>query len=548
MYVSAEKYVRFVLLPSTLFTLIYFLLLLTILRSLFVSLGLFAILLYMIPMFILLTALLYPRIVKGKIRREIEDNIHFYITHLGALATSEVSRKEMMRMLSERKEYKALAEETKKIYLLMEKWNKNLAQACRFLARRTPSKILADFLDRMAHELDSGEDFREFIKREQETVMNAFSNLYQGKLYSVDVFKEVYVSLILSLAFFATFAIIAPFLTGLSVITVLNLIIIFFAIVEIAILIYLKAVVPVDPIWQTSGELTKTDWKLYKSFYVSCMLCLVVFTITLILYAWGIFEIPPPFIIALSVTPLLIPGYLSKKEETIIKDKDKNAPSFIMSLGASASARGGDVLESLKFLTAHDFGSLTEDIRALYKRLCTRINKRRAWEKFSIDTGSNLIYRFIDMFVEAIMLGSDPKEVAEIVSKNFAIINSLRERRDRSASSFVGICYGVIIGIAFSLYVSFGVVEAMNKIYLSLKVPGMFLQGLLHTISGLDLAYLNVAILFILFLHAVIASIAIKLVDGGRWMSGFMHLVGMIWLAAISGHVSQLVITHLLGI
>ena len=165
MYVSAEKYVRFVLLPSTLFTLIYFLLLLTILRSLFVSLGLFAILLYMIPMFILLTALLYPRIVKGKIRREIEDNIHFYITHLGALATAEVSRKEMMKMLSERKEYKALAEETKKIYLLMEKWNKNLAQACRFLAKRTPSKILADFLDRMAHELDSGEDFREFIKR-----------------------------------------------------------------------------------------------------------------------------------------------------------------------------------------------------------------------------------------------------------------------------------------------------------------------------------------------------------------------------------------------
>ena len=313
-------------------------------------------------------------------------------------------------------------------------------------------------------------------------------------------------------------------------------------------MIYLKAVVPVDPIWQTSGELTKTDWKLYKSFYVSCMLCLVVFTITLILYAWGIFEIPPPFIIALSITPLLIPGYLSKKEEMIIKDKDKNAPSFIMSLGASASARGGDVLESLKFLTAHDFGSLTEDIRALYKRLCTRINKRRAWEKFSIDTGSNLIYRFIDMFVEAIMLGSDPKEVAEIVSKNFAIINSLRERRDRSASSFVGICYGVIIGIAFSLYVSFGVVEAMNNMYLSLKVPGKFLQGLLHTVSGLDLAYLNVAILFVLFLHAVIASIAIKLVDGGRWMSGFMHLVGMIWFAAISGHVSQLVITHLLGI
>ncbi len=549
MYVNMQKYVRFVLIPSTIFALIYFLLLLTMLRSLLISLGLFAILLYIIPMFVILTALLYPKIVKGRIRKEIEDNIHFYITHLGALATSEVSRKEMMKMLSERKEYKALAEETKKIYLLMEKWNKNLAQACRFLARRTPSKIFADFLDRMAHELDSGEDFREFIKREQETVMNAFSNLYQGKLYSVDVFKEVYVSLVLSLSFFAAFAIIAPFLTGFSVTFILNIIIIFFVIVEVAILVYLKAVAPVDPIWQTSGELTQIDWKLYRSFYISCALCLVVFTISLfVTYVWGIVKIPPPFIIALSVTPLVIPGYLSKKEEAVIKDKDKNAPSFIMSLGASASARGGDILESLKFLTAHDFGALTEDVKALYKRLCTRINKKRAWEKFSIDTGSNLIYRFIDMFVEAISLGSDPKDVAEIVSKNFAIINGLRERRDRSASSFVGICYGVIIGIAFSLYVSFGVVEAMNRMFSSLKIPGKFLQGLLHTVSGLDLAYLNAAILFILFFHAIIASIAIKMIDGGRWMSGFVHLVGMMWLAAVSGYISQLVIMHLLGI
>ena len=60
-----------------------------------------------------------------------------------------------------------MAEETRKIFLLMEKWNRNLSQACRFIARRTPSKIFSEFLDRMAHELDSGEDFKEFIKREQ---------------------------------------------------------------------------------------------------------------------------------------------------------------------------------------------------------------------------------------------------------------------------------------------------------------------------------------------------------------------------------------------
>jgi len=544
-----DRYVKYVLLPSTLVSLTYILLLFIVLKSLARIFGLYSFLLFIIPIFIIIIALLYPRILKSRKKKEIEDNIHFYITHLGALATSEVDRKEMMKILSEKREYKALAEETRKIYLLVDKWNKSLAQACRFVAKRTPSKIFADFLDRMAHELDSGVDFREFIMREQEVVMNSFVNLYQGKLYSIDIFKEIYVSITLSLSFFSAFAIIAPFLTGIDVTVILSIIVIFFIIVEIGVLIYLKAVAPSDPVWQTSGELTKIDLKIYKAFYICCILCLIVFTILLSLsFVYRIITIPPSFIISLTITPLIVPGIISRKAESLIKDKDRNAPSFLMSLGTSASARGGNILETLKFLTAHDFGSLTSDIKALYKRLCTRLNKKRAWEKFSIDTGSNLIYRFTSMFVEAINLGSDPKDVAKIVAKNFIIINNLRERRDRCASSFIGICYGIIIGIAFSMYVSVGVVEAMNKIYSTLQLPSGFLGRLLHTVPQIDIAYLHIAVLFILFFHAAMASIAIKIIDGGRWMSGFIHFVGMTWFATIVGYVSQVVIMYLLGI
>ncbi len=541
------RHLRLVI-PAVFFATLYLLLMLTVLANFVKSVGLFAILLYTIPILILILAVSLPKIIKSRKRKEIEDNIHFYITHLGALATSEISRKDMMKILSERKEYRALAEETRKIYILMDKWNKNLAQACRFIAKRTPSKIFADFLDRMAHELDSGEDFKEFIKREQKVVMNAFSTLYQGKLYSIDVFKEVYVSVMISLAFFASFAIIAPFLTGLNVMLILNLIIILLILIEIGLLIYVKVVSPVDPIWQTSGELTSIDRKIYKAFYISCVLCLIVFALILFsVFAFRLFSIPIPFIVALTVTPMLIPGMISKKEENKIIDRDKNAPSFIMSLGASASAMGGNILNALKFLTAHDFGELTESIRALYKRLCTRMNKKLAWKKFSIDTGSNLIYRFTDMFVEAISLGSDPKDVAEIVSSNFTMINSLRDRRARSVSSLIGICYGAIIGMAFSLYISYGVIETMNKLYSTLKIPKEIVGNLLYPISGVDIAYLNIAIQFILMFHAIIASIIVKIVDGGRWMSGLVHMVGMLWLAAVSGYVSQMVISHLLS-
>ena len=511
--------------------------------------GPFAVLFYFIPLIMLSIAVLYPKMLEVRMKNEIENNIHLYITHLGALATSEIDRKQMMDIISKRKEYRALAEETRKIYLLMSKWNRNLAQACRFLAKRTPSKIFGDFLDRMAHELDSGEYFKEFIKREQKVVVNAFATLYQGKLYSIDVFKEIYVSIVLSLSFFAAFAIIMPFLTGISVTTTLYLITIFFVIIEIGVILYLKAVAPEDPLWQTSGEITEVDRKLYRLFMVFMIVCLIVFTILLFgQFVFGKINLPTSFIMSISISPLIVPGFIARREEKIIEGKDKNAPSFIMSLGASASARGGNILESLKYLTAHDFGALTQDIRALYKRLNTRINKRRAWEKFAINTNSNLIYRFTDMFVEAIGLGSDPKDVAEIISDNFITMNNLRVRRAQTSSSFVGIAYGVIIGIAFSLYISYGVVESMSSLYSSMQVTSQFLGSLLYTVPKEDLSIVHGMIFFILLFHSILSSISIKIMDGGRFMSGLVHMVGMTWFAAISGFLSQSVITSLLRI
>jgi len=547
--IKPERYFRFVFLPLSVLALIFIIVALLLLQSLMELIGLFALVLYAVPGLIFAVALLYPKIIEGRMRNEIDNNIHFYITHMGTLATSEIDRMEMMRIISQRKEYKTLAEETRKIYLLMDKWNRNLAQACRFIARRTPSNIFSDFLDRMAHELDSGEDFKEFIRREQKVVMDDFTNHYSGKLYSIDVFKELYVSIVLSLAFFAAFAIIMPFLTGINVTHMMYLIMLFFILTEAGVITYLKGVAPQDPVWQTSGELTSADAKLFRWTNIGIAATLVTFTVVgFFNYILHLIDIPFPFILAISVTPLLLPGLKAKKEESEIRNKDRNAPSFIMSLGASASARGGNILESLKYLTAHDFGRLTEDVRALYKRLNTRINKARAWQKFSIGTNSNLIYRFMDMFTEAITIGSDPKDAATIVANNFNLLNSLRTKRNQAASSFVGISYGVIIGIAFSLYISFGVVESMSNLYASLGAAQKYIGDILHVVPPEDLSFIDMLVFIILLIHSAVSSFAIKIMDGGRYIAGLPHFVGMVWLAAVAGFISKKLITDLLVI
>ncbi len=546
--INVERYLRFILLPSLLGAVILFFVIYFVLYSMLEPLGMFRVLILTVPIFVILPAVLYIKMVEVRMKNEIDNNIHFYITHMGALSTSEIDRKELMKILSERSEYKALAEETRKIFLLMSKWRRNLAQACRFIAKRTPSKIFSDFLDRMAHELDSGEDFKEFIRREQKVVMEDFVTLYNGRMYSIDIFKEIYVSIILSLSFFAAFAIIMPFLTGINVKTTIYLVMVFFFITEAGVLLYLKAVVPEDPLWQTSGEYTEIDIKIYRIFTVSLFVFLALFTGLLYLnYVLKLIDLPFTFLMAMAITPFLIPGFLARKEEKLISEKDRNAPSFIMSLGASSSARGGNILESLKYLTAHDFGALTEDVKSLYKRLNSRINKKRAWEKFAISTNSNLIYRFTDMFVEAISLGAEPIDVAEIVSSNFITINNLRKRRAQTTSSFIGIAYGVIIGISFALYISFGVVESMNNLYSSLDIPTEMIGSILHVVPSEDLTFVSRLITLLMLIHAALSTIAIKVMDGGRITAGLVHMVGMMWVAAIAGYVSQITITSLLS-
>ena len=547
--INVERYMRFILLPSLLGSLVLFLMVYFILYPTLEFLGMFRVLFLTIPAFVALPAILYLKMVEIRMKNEIDNNIHFYITHMGALSTSEIDRKDLMKILSERSEYKALAEETRKIFLLMSRWRRNLAQACRFIAKRTPSKIFSDFLDRMAHELDSGEDFKSFIKREQKVVMEDYITLYNGKMYSIDIFKEIYVSIVLSLSFFAAFAIIMPFLTGISVKMTIYLIMIFFFITEAAVLLYLKAVVPEDPLWQTSGEYTDTDRKVYRVFSMSLLVFLALFSALLYAdYVLGMINLPFTFLVAIAITPFLIPGFIARKEERLVSEKDRNAPSFIMSLGASSSARGGNILESLKYLTAHDFGALTEDVRALYRRLNSRINKKRAWEKFAISTNSNLIYRFTDMFVEAISLGAEPIDVAEIVSSNFITINNLRKRRAQTSSSFIGIAYGVIIGISFALYISFGVVQSMNSLYSNLNIPADMIGSILHIVPAEDLTFVSRLITLLMLVHAILSTLAIKIMDGGRFTSGLVHMVGMMWVAAFSGFISKTVITSLLSV
>ncbi len=540
MGVEPTAYMKKIAIPVIAFGFIFSFLLYAALPTLFE--GTAKVIPIMIPVICILFAVYYPLSIYGGQASRIDNNMHYYITQMGSIATAETPRLDIIRIVSDNQEYKELATETKKIYNLVTVWNMSLAEACRFISKRTPSVIFEDFLDRFAHGLQSGENIKAFLFAEQNVVMNEYEAMYNSAMYNVEIIKELFVSLVMSLIFLASFAVIMPVITGMDAILLMSMVVVTFIITDVVMLLFTKGKVPKDPLWSKSHIIPDYKLKLYRSIPISIGACILV-TIAVLLYG----KIVTPIAIALCLTPLIYTGRVCRKIEKSIRRRDENFPAFIRSLGSSAGARGGVIDEALKALRIHDFGPLTKDVNELYKRLNTRIDKFKSWEFFSANTGSHLIQRFCVMFVESTNLGGKPEIIGDIIATNFHRIVTLRKKRVQSASSLVGVFYGLTAGIGFTMYISVGVIDLMQSMFASVEMPaGMSMGMIIYTNIG-DVEVLSLMVLLIMIAHSLMSALLIRVVDGGHLLSATIDFVIMVWISGITAVVTKASIWSLLG-
>ncbi|MEA1984543.1 MAG: archaellar assembly protein FlaJ [Euryarchaeota archaeon] len=536
-----KDYARKFAIPIIAFGFIFAVVLYTLLPTLFVDKT--RLIPALIPIICIIFAAYYPLTILAGKAANIDNNMHYYITQMGAISTAETPRLDIIRIVSENKDYLNLAEDTHKIYDLVTVWNMSLAEASRFISKRTPSIIFEDFLDRFAHALQSGEEIKDFLTAEQNVVMNEYESMYNSALYGIEMIKELFTSLIMSLIFMASFAVIMPVITGMDAILLMAIVIVVFVVVDIMILVLAKGKAPKDPIWQQTNIITPAKVKLYRSVPISLAGCVI---LGIIVYLYG--AITPPIAIAISLTPLIYTGHMAKTIEKGIRRRDDNYPAFIRSLGSSAGARGGVIDEALKALRAHDFGPLTNDVNNLYKQLTTRIDKFKSWNHFAANTGSNLIQRFSVMFVEATNLGGKPEVIGDIIADNFYRITALRKKRYQSASSMVGVLYGLTGGIAFTLYISVGVVELMQSMFSTMDMSSGMSIGMVVYVDIGSTETMGLMVVFIMIAHSLLSAMLIRVVDGGHMFGAATDFVAMAWIGGISAVVTKVGVSSLLGI
>ena len=538
--ISQKNYFKKFVLPVFALAVLFPLVMIIVVPSVVTGIMLLGVLL--VPVALIAIVFIYPiSSLEGK-KKDIDNNVHYFITHMGVLATSQMSRVDLLHRLSQNEAYGYLAKETGRIYALIYYWHVSFPVACRFIGNRTPSELFSDFLDRMAHSVQAGQGFEEFVISGQTVVMNDFMTMYQDSLNSIDMIKEMFISMCMSLIFIVSFAIIMPIITGMDSILLLAGSISIFIGTEFVILLFAKSKVPSDRIWHTLEIETVADRRIKWSLPVSLFFCIIV---TGIVVAFSNF--PTPIMFAISLTPLLLTGLIARHEENKIKRFDDNFGAFIRSLGGAAGSRSGLILESLKELTSHDFGPLSENVNNLYKRLKTRLNTIRSWEHFAAGTGSNLIERFATMFVEGTNVGGKPAIIGDIISRNFMSILSMRKLRYSSASSLIGVLYGLTAGIAATMFLAVSIIAMLAKLFSSLSIPDIDIGISIATIGSTNVDLMVTMLMFMMVCHSLISAMLIRVVDGGHHFNTYTHFVGLVWVSALTAEVTLQGMGPLLG-
>lgn len=524
-----DKYLTTVVAPITIAMFFVVIVLTLVIRGI-VGTGFVLYLMVLLPVLVATATILYPIILFERRKVKIDQDMHLFITRLGVLSGTDVAKKGMFNVLSQMKEFGELAVEITKIYHLVEDWGISIAEACRTVAEITPSDIFADFLIRFALSVESGESTEIFFTSEQVTVMDQYAIKYNAALTSCEIMKELYISMVTSAVFIVVIITILPLLSGQQGVTQLYMAAFILVMIEVLFLYLFNSVMPHERVWQTSGIKTKIDKPVNMYLVLSIVLCLAVGCAGVI---FALRYIPTPFILAATVTPLILVGYYVNKMEKIILHRDDNFPAFMRSLGGSTEAMGVAAKSALKKLRLHKFGPLTENIDDLYKRLSMNVDGLRSWEFFGAETGSDLVSKFSRVYMEGTKAGGRPGHISRLISDNFIKLLGLRKQRYQSAANLTGILYGISVAITFPLFITVNIVDRIVHLFTKISVPTGYESFVLLKVTAYDVPLLTTLIFIIVIVHAFFSAIMARVVSGGNKLGAMTHFVIMVWIAAI---------------
>jgi flagellar protein FlaJ len=246
------------------------------------------------------------------------------------------------------------------------------------------------------------------------------------------------------------------------------------------------------------------------------------------------------------LAPLGLIGYID--DANIIK-RDRDFSTFIRSLGAVMGGKGITTIYAMAEVDRESLPYLKPHIDSVYSKLNLGLNEILSWERFVGETGSNLIYKYMNIFRDAVELGGTPDTIGQIVGTSVLEQVLLREKREMFSKGFIVLLvpmHAAMVGIfLFLFYVMLTMSRAITTVMTAygdsssaLSGESMGGMGSMNLFVNFPEAQMSTYVMIILLIITVSNIVAGKIVAGGdRYMFYFFAsllctITGLIYVLA----------------
>jgi flagellar protein FlaJ len=375
--------------------------------------------------------------------KKMSSDLLFMTTYMASLALADASRPEIFSFAANRKEYIS-ARYIAKVDTYVKKWSYSYAEALSIVAERTKNPILQSMLNRYANSIESGVPDDDFLKNELSTVRSVYRSQLEQGLELLKKWGDAYVAMLLSgtviaVTIMISIAIYSP--QGMDATLNMAYGIILIICVFGNILMYQS--VPFDP---KSHGLMERASREQKTIH-SMERLIVPLTIAAVFVMWilGASAAMIYILVGILMAPLGIIGFIDDANITL---RDNDFSTFIRSFGAVMGGQSTTAVYALNSIDRKSLTALEPLVNSVYSKMNLGLDDKQIWDKFIGESGSNLIYKYLNIYLDTVTLGGPPEPIGTVVGSSMLEQTLLREKKDMHARSFIVLLVPMHIAMA----------------------------------------------------------------------------------------------------
>ncbi len=382
--------------------------------------------------------------------KKMSSDLLFMVTYMASLGLASATRPEIFSYSSNRTEYIS-ARYIGKVDTLARKWGYSYAESLSIVAERTNNVILRSMLNRYSNAIDSGVPDDDFLKNELTTVRTVFRSQIEQGLEMLKKWGDAYIAMLLSgtviaVVMMISIAIYAP--AGIQ--GTLNIAYGIILAISVSGNVLMYSSVPDDP--KSHGLMTRASKEQETIHAMERIIVPLTIIAVIIMAALGISAALIFILIGILMAPLGIIGYI---DDTNITLRDADFSTFIRSLGSVMGGQGTTAVYALGTIDRKSLPALEPLINSVYSKMNLGLDDKQIWGRFIGESGSNLIYKYLNIYLDTVTLGGPPDPIGTVVGSSVLEQTLLREKKDMHAKSFFVLLIPMhiaMIGIFVALY------------------------------------------------------------------------------------------------